>query len=74
VERRNVRPLSLHIPQPAARPGEAPDFSWLEVPPAGQARQPSVDAPAAEMRDLAFDLIRVMDEAGCAVGPWDPGL
>lgn len=74
MERRNVRPLSLHIPQPTARPGEAPDFSWLEIPPAGQARQPAVDAPAAEMRDLAFDLIRVMDEASCAVGPWDPRL
>jgi 2-oxoisovalerate dehydrogenase E1 component alpha subunit len=69
VERRNVRPLSLHIPQPTARPGEAPDFSWLEVPPAGQARQPAVDAPAAGMRDLAFDLIRVMDEEGARARP-----
>ncbi|MDP3746333.1 MAG: thiamine pyrophosphate-dependent enzyme [Phenylobacterium sp.] len=74
MARRNVRPLSLHIPQPLARPGEAPDFSWLDIPPAGQARQPAVEAPAAKMRDLAFDLIRVMDEDGCAVGPWAPRL
>jgi 2-oxoisovalerate dehydrogenase E1 component alpha subunit len=26
------------------------------------------------MRELAFDLIRVMDDAGRAVGPWDPRL
>lgn len=74
MDRSNVRPLSLHIPQPSARPGETPDFSWLEIPPAGQVRQPAVETPAAEMRDLAFDLIRVMDDAGRAVGPWDPRL
>jgi 2-oxoisovalerate dehydrogenase E1 component alpha subunit len=30
--------------------------------------------PAAETRDLVYSLIRVLDEDGKAVGPWDPRL
>jgi 2-oxoisovalerate dehydrogenase E1 component alpha subunit len=32
-------PLSLHVPEPKARPGDAPDFASLRIPPAG-ARTP----------------------------------
>jgi len=67
-------PLSLHIPEPRRRPGEKPDFGFLRISAPGQARRPPVDAPAAEIRDLADSLIRVLDEDGRAVGPWDPGL
>ena len=74
MDGRNREPLQLHIPRPAHRPGDAPDFSELVLPAAGAARRPDEDAPAAEIRDLAFALIRVMDEAGHAVGPWDPRL
>jgi 2-oxoisovalerate dehydrogenase E1 component alpha subunit len=31
-----------------------------------------VDTPAAEMRDQAFGLIRVLDDEGRSCGPWDP--
>jgi len=67
-------PLKLHIPEPARRPGDTPDFSSLNISAAGATLRPEFDTPAAEMRALAFDFIRVIDEAGGAVGPWDPKL
>jgi 2-oxoisovalerate dehydrogenase E1 component alpha subunit len=67
-------PLSLHIPEPKFRPGEKPDFSDLRVSAPGEVRRPPVDAPAAEFRDLADSLIRVLDDDGRAVGPWTPDL
>jgi 2-oxoisovalerate dehydrogenase E1 component alpha subunit len=68
------QPLSLHIPEPPFRPGQTPDFSYLRLSPPGGTRRPEVDAPAAEMRDLADGLIRVLDAEGNAVGPWNPRL
>jgi 2-oxoisovalerate dehydrogenase E1 component alpha subunit len=71
---RNAPTLSLRIPEPKARPGDPIDFSGLIVPPAGAAPRPEVRSNAYQIRDLAFTLIRVLDEAGAAVGPWDPKL
>lgn len=67
-------PLRLHVPEPAFRPGDIPDFSYLKVPEAGHVRRPPVDVAPEEIRDLAYDIIRVMDDDGHAVGPWDGGL
>lgn len=53
-----------------ARPGDESDFSYLDVPPAGSVRRPDIDAAPAEIRDLADDLIRVLDDDNQAVGPW----
>jgi 2-oxoisovalerate dehydrogenase E1 component alpha subunit len=64
--------LSLHVPEPPARPGERPDFSKLVIPKAGETPRPDVRASAHEMRDLAFGLVRVLDQTGKAVGPWAP--
>lgn len=64
--------LSLHVPEPPARPGERPDFSKLVIPKAGETPRPDVRATAHDMRDLAFGLVRVLDETGKAVGPWAP--
>ncbi len=50
------------------------DFAAVEVPPAGAARRPDTAAPAAGFTDLAYALVRVLDEEGRAVGPWDPKL
>ena len=66
--------LRLHIPQPPHRPGEAPDFSHLDIPPAGATPRPATDAHESTLRELAFGLVRVLDEAGEAVGPWAPAL
>ncbi|HLK23286.1 MAG TPA: thiamine pyrophosphate-dependent enzyme [Caulobacteraceae bacterium] len=66
--------LSLYIPQPARRPGDPPDFSNLRPPEAGEARRPPIDVDPDDIRDLAYGLIRVLDNTGAAVGPWDPKL
>jgi hypothetical protein len=31
-------PLTLQVPEPPARPGDQPDFSYLKLAPAGSAR------------------------------------
>ena len=67
-------PLSLHIPEARFRPGDTPDFGYLQLPRAGAAERPEVNAKASETRDLAYGLVRVIDDDGNAVGPWDPGL
>jgi 2-oxoisovalerate dehydrogenase E1 component alpha subunit len=67
-------PLRLHVPEPTGRPGQATDFSYLHVSPAGAVRRPPVDTTPVDTQDLAFGLVRVLDEDGNAVGPWDPKL
>ncbi|GAB4397891.1 MAG: 3-methyl-2-oxobutanoate dehydrogenase (2-methylpropanoyl-transferring) subunit alpha [Rhodoferax sp.] len=66
------KPLHLHVPEPTGRPGCDTDFSYLPLSPAGAKRRPPVDVPAAQTNDLAFALIRVLDDNGAAVGPWVP--
>ena len=72
--RANLPPLSLHVPEPRFRPGDEADFSDLVVPPAGAARRPDTAEPADRFHELAYGLVRVLDDAGNAVGPWDPRL
>ncbi len=66
--------LALHVPAPSTRPGDKPDFSGLQLAEAGEARRPQNDAPEAEMRDLPYTLIRVLDDEGAPRGDWDPRL
>ena len=73
-DRRNIRPLSLHIPEPPFRPGDQVDFSYLELPAAGSVERPDIAAPASDIRDLVYRLVRVLDDDGQAVGPWNPKL
>jgi len=40
------QPLSFHVPEPEIRPGDSPDFSGVEIPKAGAARRPPIDAVA----------------------------
>lgn len=72
--RANLAPLQLHVPEPKFRPGDAVDFASVEVPPAGAQRRPDTAAPADSFHELAYTLVRVLDEEGRAVGPWDPKL
>jgi 2-oxoisovalerate dehydrogenase E1 component alpha subunit len=64
----------LHLPRAPARPGEAPDFSYVQLSPAGAVARPDVNARARDIASLATDLVRVLDDAGHAVGPWHPHL
>ncbi|HLZ77759.1 MAG TPA: 3-methyl-2-oxobutanoate dehydrogenase (2-methylpropanoyl-transferring) subunit alpha [Sphingomonas sp.] len=71
---RNLRPLTLHVPEPKFRPGDAVSFDDMVFPEAGSVARPPVDADPSTLRDLPFSLIRVLDPEGKAVGPWDPRL
>lgn len=71
---KNTPTLSLRVPEPSGRPGDTPDFSHLKLDEPGAVARPDVSTAPAEMRDHAFRLIRVLDDQGRAVGPWDPKL
>src|SRR5579859_2067993 len=64
----------LHLPHAPARPGEKPDFSYVHRSPAGAVGKPEVNARALDMAALATELVRVIDDAHEAVGPWNPHL
>lgn len=70
----NLSPLSLHIPEPSARPGDGSRLSSLSLPAPGETRRPDTLALESNMRDLPFSLIRVLDDEGRALGPWNPKI
>jgi len=72
--RRNLPPLSLHVPEPKFRPGDAVDYADFDRGEAGAVARPPIDADPATMREHSYSLVRVLDDAGKAVGPWDPRL
>nr|WP_221233320.1 3-methyl-2-oxobutanoate dehydrogenase (2-methylpropanoyl-transferring) subunit alpha [Sphingomonas endophytica] len=67
-------PLSLHVPEPKFRPGDAVDFADVPIPPAGAARRPDTADAARDFTDLAYTMVRVLDEHDQAVGAWNPRL
>ena len=64
----------LHVPAVPARPGEAPDFSYVQLAPAGAVPRPDPRVPVRQTVEFAESLIRVLDEQGEARGPWNPAL
>jgi 2-oxoisovalerate dehydrogenase E1 component alpha subunit len=66
--------LSLHVPEPRFRPGDAVDFSHLAITRAGEQPRPDESCAAAETAPLCRDLIRVLGEDDRAHGPWNAGL
>jgi 2-oxoisovalerate dehydrogenase E1 component alpha subunit len=64
----------LYIPQPSARPGEVPDFSYLSLSEAGAVARPDSDVPARDIENMAHELVRVLDDDGMAQGEWKPDL
>jgi len=64
------RPLTLRVPEPAVRPGGTPNFSDVATAEAGAVRRPPTDVAADDIRDLAYTIIRVLDDDGIAAGPW----
>src|SRR5688572_100771 len=69
-----ARRSRLHVPKPPSRPGQEPDFSYLETSPAGAVPRPDVNARVREIGSLAIELVRVLNDRNEAIGPWDPHL
>jgi 2-oxoisovalerate dehydrogenase E1 component alpha subunit len=70
-----VSPSSkLRVPKPPARPGEAPDFSYLSLAPAGATPRPAPSSSLPDTAPLTSGLVRVLDDTHKAVGPWNPKL
>src|SRR3954462_1298644 len=72
--RPNRPKLALHVPEPAFRPGDTPDFSTLEIPAAGFAERPDTAAHPNATHPLTTSLVRVLGDDHQAVGPWNPKL
>ncbi|MGB3722921.1 MAG: 3-methyl-2-oxobutanoate dehydrogenase (2-methylpropanoyl-transferring) subunit alpha [Pacificimonas sp.] len=66
--------FQLHVPEPQCRPGDTPDFSGFAIPAAGSVARPPVDVDAEDIHHLAYDIVRVTDDEGLAVGPWAGSL
>jgi 2-oxoisovalerate dehydrogenase E1 component alpha subunit len=71
---RMIKHSRLHLPTAPARPGEAPDFSYVQLSAAGAVARPDVNARARDIGSLSLELVRVLDDGGDAVGPWNPHL
>src|SRR3990167_755713 len=70
----NKPALALHVPEPKFRPGDAADFSHLEIPQAGLLTRPDETIHPSEIGDFAYGLIRVLGDDNLAHGAWDPKL
>ena len=68
------QPLRLHVPEPTGRPGHDTDFSYLHLSRAGDVRRPRLECSPADTADLAYELVRVLDDEGQAAGPWTPAV
>jgi 2-oxoisovalerate dehydrogenase E1 component alpha subunit len=70
----NLAPLQLHVPEPKFRPGDKADFSDIIVPPVDAFSRPDEAVRPVDIHDLAYGLVRVLDEDSGAKGSWNPGL
>ena len=71
---KNKPKLASISPSPRSGPGDTPDFSGVTIPDAGTVRRPDIAVEPREISDLAYTLIRVLDDDGTAVGQWNPEL
>ena len=65
--------VNMHVPVPPHREGGTSFPSPHEIP-AGHHTKPSIDCAGEETRDLAYGLLRVLNDDDEAVGEWDPKL
>ncbi len=70
----NKPSLSLHVPEPVYRPGDAVDFGHIDAGEPGKMPRPDERCAPAEMHELAYGLVRVLGDDNKAHGPWDPKL
>jgi len=64
----------LHVPAPPARPGQPPDFSYLQLSAPGAISRPEITASWRDLGAQASGLVRVLDDTHRALGPWNPRL
>lgn len=67
-------PLSLHMPRTMRGESVPPPNPHLRFAGAGEMRRPLVDSDPYDMHDLAYNLVRVLDDDGEAKGEWVPDL
>ena len=64
---------ALHVPTAPSRPGDIPVTPAIDAV-AGELDRPEPSCAASETYEHAHGLIRVLDENGDGVGPWNPKL
>ena len=64
----------LFVPTASSRPETTPDFSHLKIPSPLASKRPQVLVDAADVTDLAYGLVRVLDDDHQAKGAWQPDL
>ena len=74
TKKKKLKKSKLHVPNAPFRPGDKPDYSNLNLPKAGDTGRPDPLIPSSEIKDLAFGLVRVLDDNGKIVGDWNPNL
>ena len=65
--------VNMHVPVPPHREGGTSFPSPHDIP-AGHHSKPSIDCSGEDTRDLAYGLLRVLNDDDEAVGEWDPKL
>ena len=70
----NTPGLSLHVPEPKFRPGDAVDFGHVDVGAPGKLSRPDETCHQRELHEHAYGLVRVLGDDNLASGPWDPKL
>jgi 2-oxoisovalerate dehydrogenase E1 component alpha subunit len=70
----NLAPLRLHIPEPKFRPGDEADFSDISISAVDEIARPDEASAPADIRHLAYGLVRVLDSDHRAKGSWNPNL
>ncbi len=74
LQKRNLSPLTLHIPEPNFRPGDEADFSNICIPGVDVIKRPDEAVEPATIHDLSLGMIRVLDDDHKAKGSWNPKL
>ncbi|HXN80560.1 MAG TPA: hypothetical protein VN869_06605, partial [Steroidobacteraceae bacterium] len=64
----------MHVPPPPARPGQEPDFSYVQISPAGAVNRPDVTAAVRDIENLSVEMVRVLGDDHRAIGAWNPHL
>jgi len=68
TETRSPYQSKLYVPKASSRPDQPADFSKIDIPSPTASVRPAEDVAADQIRDLAYGLVRVLDDDGQAKG------